>query len=221
MTHEQINDNHFARLNGYRDSREYHIYRDQIGAGERNPDEFPSLIGDRWEIDAEIYNEFLGMLPPLGWKNGSFFMLEYSFDDITTKYTKEGDRYYCEFARYPEKIEASIPTETPWGQPQSTREIAPGIVRYDTASHGGYYVSPERVAEMPKPLQAFKPWAGSNWYEEDCDWSIVALAFPQFFDGDAVPLALKTLKNYQPELYEQMVADIAGTKPARNEGRQV
>ena len=48
-------------------------------------------------------------------------------------------------------------------------------------SHGGYYVSPARVASMPEPLREFKPWAGDNWYEEDCDWCIVALAFPQFF----------------------------------------
>ena len=36
-------------------------------------------------------------------------------------------------------------THTPWGRPDSSKEIAPGITRYDTPSHGGYYVSPERV----------------------------------------------------------------------------
>jgi hypothetical protein len=59
-------------------------------------------------------------------------------------------------------------TPTPWGAALTTEEIAPGIVSYTTASHGGYYVSPERVATMPKPLRDFQPWAGSNWYEEDC-----------------------------------------------------
>lgn len=94
--------------------------------------------------------------------------------------------------------------ETPWGPSQTSEEIAPGIVRHNTASHGGYYLSPERVAEMPMALRSFKPFAGSNWYEEDCDWAVVALAFPQFF-----PLvkreALATLKHFQPEVHKQFI----------------
>lgn len=31
---------------------------------------------------------------------------------------------------------------------------------------------------MPKCLQDFQPWGEPGWYEEDCDWSVVALAFP-------------------------------------------
>jgi len=106
-------------------------------------------------------------------------------------------------------------TETPWGPSQSSREIAPGIIRHDTAAHGGYYLSPERVASMPKPLRDFKPWAGPNWYEEDCDWSIVALAFPQFFPDDSIPVARATLKHYKPELFEQMSAEMV----TRGEGK--
>jgi hypothetical protein len=110
--------------------------------------------------------------------------------------------------------------QTPWGPSQSSREIAPGIIRYDTASHGGYYLSPERVAEMPKPLREFVPFGGpqagpGRWFEEDCDWSVVCLAFPQFFPADAIPAALATLRHYRPELYEQVVADKAGVKPGK------
>ena len=93
--------------------------------------------------------------------------------------------------------------ETPWGSSQTSEEIASGIIRHDTASHGGYYVSPERVAEMPKPLRDFKPFAGPNWYEEDCDWCIVVLAFPKRFPSDYPPEALKTLKRYQPDVFER------------------
>ena len=100
----------------------------------------------------------------------------------------------------------STPTETPWGKPDTVREIAPGIIRYDTPSHGGYYVSPERLLTMPKPLREFQPWAGPNWYEEDCDWAIVALAFPQFFQEKDVAIALATIKSYKPELYQQLTA---------------
>ena len=93
--------------------------------------------------------------------------------------------------------------ETPWGPAQTSEEIAPGIVRHDTASHGGFYLSPERVAEIPKPLRDFTPFAGSNWYEEDCDWAIVALAFPQLFPAEYAPMALATLKQFQPDVFEQ------------------
>ncbi len=88
----------------------------------------------------------------------------------------------------------------------TTLEIAPGIVFYSTTSHGGYWLSPARIAALPKPLREFQPFAGTNWYEEDADWSIVALAFPQFFLADAIPAALETIKRYKPELYERVVA---------------
>jgi hypothetical protein len=104
------------------------------------------------------------------------------------------------------------PVETPWGHPDTVKEIAPGIIRYDTPSHGGYYVSPERVLTMPKPLRDFKPFAGQNWYEEDCDWAIVALAFPQFFPDEYQEEALATIKGYKPDLHKQVIA-------MRSEGR--
>ena len=30
-------------------------------------------------------------------------------------------------------------SSTPWGQPQTRREVAPGISFYSTAGHGGFY----------------------------------------------------------------------------------
>jgi hypothetical protein len=92
-------------------------------------------------------------------------------------------------------------------------EIAPGITLYSTASHGGCHLSPARIASMPKSLRKFQTWAGPGWYEEDCDWSVVALAFPQFFPADAIPAALARLKRYKPELYEQVVAAGIGHDP--------
>lgn len=97
-------------------------------------------------------------------------------------------------------------TQTPWGTPDTITETAPGITLYTTPSHGGYHLSPARIASMPQCLREFQPWAGPGWYEEDCDWSIVALAFPQFFPADALPAALKTLKHYKLELYNAVVA---------------
>ena len=101
-------------------------------------------------------------------------------------------------------------TVTPWGPSQSSTEIAPGITFHSTASHGGYELSPARVASMPKPLREFQPWAGPGYYEEDCDWSLVALSFPQFFPEDAREAAMRTLERYKPEVYREFVAVTAG-----------
>ena len=109
MTHEEIRKRHFERLNNYHHSAEYAEYAKEIG-GEVPQGGLPSLLGNRWEIDAEIYHEFLGMLPPLEWRNGAFYMSEFTFDNITAKFSKDGDKYYCEFARYPSR-EASRPEE--------------------------------------------------------------------------------------------------------------
>ncbi|HEY7330682.1 MAG TPA: hypothetical protein VH592_23785 [Gemmataceae bacterium] len=210
MTHDEIRKCHYDRLRDYLHSAEYAEYVTEPGANiPQGP--LPSLLGKRWEIDEKTYMEFLEVLPPLAYHDGSFYLSEFTFGDITTKYTKEGDRYYCEFARY--QPQRQQPVETPWGHPDTVKEIAPGIVLYSTPSHGGYWPSPARVAAMPKPLRDFQPFAGRNWYEEDCDWSIVALAFPQFFPHDAIAAARETLKHYKPELYEQIVA--AGTQHGR------
>lgn len=100
MTHDQLRAEHFHRLNGYRHSAEYANYAKEIGA-EPPTGNLPSLIGDRWEIDRAIYEEFLEVLPPMEWKGGTFYMREFSFGDITAKFSREGERYFCEFAHFP------------------------------------------------------------------------------------------------------------------------
>src|ERR1700712_5170574 len=104
----------------------------------------------------------------------------------------------------------TAPALTPWGLAQSSTEIAPGITFHETASHGGYELSPARIATMPKPLREFQPFAGPGFYEEDCDWALVALAFPQFFPDDAREAAMRTLKRSMPEVYREFVAVAAG-----------
>jgi len=111
MTHDQLRTEHFRRLNDYRNSAEYVEYAKQIGA-EPPAGQLPSLIGSRWEIDRAIYEEFLNILPPIGWKGGAFYMREFSFDDITAKFTKDGDKYYCEFARYPVRHAEQVRAES-------------------------------------------------------------------------------------------------------------
>lgn len=59
-------------------------------------------VGLKWEINRDLYLEFLGILPPLDYRNdGSFYMREFCSGRMTTRYTIENGRYYCEFANYP------------------------------------------------------------------------------------------------------------------------
>ncbi len=83
---------------------------------------------------------------------------------------------------------------TPWGPSQGSTVIADGIVRHSTAGHGGIVLSEERFAAMPECIKAVTPWAGRLAYEEDQDWALVALAFPEHFDVRSCWYALKTAR---------------------------
>jgi hypothetical protein len=82
---------------------------------------------------------------------------------------------------------------TPWGPSQTAKQIAPGIVRVSTASHGGYVLNAERQAEFEKKFPDFKPYAGAPFYEEDQDAAMIALAFPEHFDDAAIYNAVRTV----------------------------
>lgn len=82
-------------------------------------------------------------------------------------------------------------TPTPWGSIQSRTTVADGILSVSTARHGGILISPDRYEEMPAPVKRVVTWAGHLAYEEDRDWALVALAFPEHFDDSALDAALR------------------------------
>ena len=87
----------------------------------------------------------------------------------------------------------TIPTYTPWGRPDHRETIADGIVRFMTPSHGGIWLSPERLAAMPEALRAIPTWIDKpDWFEEDADWAIVCLAFPEYFSDRDCGYAIQT-----------------------------
>lgn len=88
-------------------------------------------------------------------------------------------------------------TSTPWGMADSSKQIARGIMQYGTPSHGGIHVSKGMQAKMPDHLRN-----ESGWYEEDCGWCLVAIAFPQFFDEKTNAAARDTFRNWFPFQYE-------------------
>ena len=91
-----------------------------------------------------------------------------------------------------------VPVHTPWGAPDMIEHIVPDhVVLYTTPSHGGYWVSPAHRRKMPAALRAIRPFAGPGWYEEDCDWAIVALSWPGLFQPQSLRYALRAGQAHQ------------------------
>ena len=66
--------------------------------------------------------------------------------------------------------------QTPWGTADYVQMVKEGIYKVGTPSHGGYKLDRERNNQMPKHMR--NP---GGWYEEDCEWSKVALVFPEIY----------------------------------------
>jgi len=89
------------------------------------------------------------------------------------------------------------PVSTPWGAPQHTEFLARGVFSVITAGHGGIKVADAFNQRIPEYLRN-----EDGWYEEDCDWCLVALAFPDLFSDADVESAKKTLADYYPNAFE-------------------
>ena len=71
-------DQHYQNLNDY----------------QRNGYPAHLMAGKFWQIDEQIYDEFLGMLPPV-YCPGGFRMCENLTGDIAATYLKLGSHYWC------------------------------------------------------------------------------------------------------------------------------
>ena len=90
--------------------------------------------------------------------------------------------------------------QTPWGPAQDSYEYGPGLLFFSTSSHGGFRVSAALMRRMPDHLRKIEPFCKKiGWYEEDCDWALVALAFPQFFTDYEFVQAVQTAAHYMPQ----------------------
>jgi hypothetical protein len=100
---------------------------------------------------------------------------------------------------------------TPWGQADGQEELAPGIISYSTASHGGIWLS----AERRKALNYDKNWLKTaEWWEEDCDWAVPyyffaadILAHGKAYKFESnLKAAIETVRRFHPEFLERMAA---------------
>lgn len=80
---------------------------------------------------------------------------------------------------------------TPWGKADWEKSRAPGITWYSTPSHGGFHLSPAKMAEFEAKFPKFETFAGGPWFEEDCDWAAVVIAFPEHFEAKDITAAEK------------------------------
>ena len=87
--------------------------------------------------------------------------------------------------------------QTPWGVSQGATVYADGVVSHTTAGHGGFRLSAARNALAHPMLRV----AGA-WYEEDCEWAIVAFSFPELFTRLERRYAEGTIKNNWPDAWE-------------------
>lgn len=91
------------------------------------------------------------------------------------------------------RLAISSHAATPWGRADFQIVYAAGITFFSTPSHGGFYVSPTLRNAMPEPYRSHPPFCRQpGWYEEDCDWAVVALSFPQFFSPEELEAASRT-----------------------------
>jgi hypothetical protein len=95
-------------------------------------------------------------------------------------------------------LQRGIPMNTPWGKSDSVTELGAGIQFVTTAGHGGYYVPPALNSLVPMAWRdaSFNAQGRFGWYEEDCDWSMVALTFPTIFPPAAIDAAKRMYAAY-------------------------
>lgn len=94
-------------------------------------------------------------------------------------------------------VTIDAPKRSPWGVVQYSSAIGTeGMFIVSTAGHGGIKVP----AALNKRIDA--TWRkDKGWYEEDCEWAIVAVSFPESFPEESVKQAHFTARNYWPHEY--------------------
>ncbi len=92
---------------------------------------------------------------------------------------------------------------SPWGPIDFVAALgADGIVTVSTPGHGGLFVPAALLDRIPAAHRSYAAkWSGSDqWYEEDCAWAAVALAFPWLFDQHDADVAASVAAFYFGEV---------------------
>lgn len=103
-------------------------------------------------------------------------------------------------------------TNTPWGTPEIQSTIGPGIILVSTARHGGLYLDENRWAELVKTLPEFRSFAGDYWLEEDCDFTVAVILWPDLFDPYCVRSSARYIQSGGARCCKNWLASAAGKK---------
>ena len=122
-------------------------------------------------------------------------------------------------------------THTLWGPSQESKRIMRGVMWYSTASHGGYHVATSHISEIAEPLRSIgqSDSVGGKWYEEDCDWSVVALTWPAEIQAARIYLhpdsllhdARRMLRSVYPDEYEALTGTVVTPEESYVRAEQV
>ncbi|MFA7416577.1 MAG: hypothetical protein WC048_19085 [Rhizobium sp.] len=97
------------------------------------------------------------------------------------------------------RVQTRMSSSTPWGSSQLATIYAEGVVSHTTAGHGGFHLTAERNALIHPMLRKDLPW-----YEEDAEWAIVALTFPELFTAYERKCADETIRGSWPDAWEKI-----------------
>ncbi|SEI19455.1 hypothetical protein SAMN05216228_104624 [Rhizobium tibeticum] len=97
------------------------------------------------------------------------------------------------------RMQTRMSASTPWGGSQLATIYAEGVVSHSTSGHGGFHLSPDRNLQVDASVRS-----ASGWYEEDCEWAIVALTFPTLFTRYECRCANEAARNTFPDYWEKL-----------------
>jgi hypothetical protein len=58
--------------------------------------DYKNIEGLKVEISEKDYDRMLNVLPPLKWEKGKFYSSEFLSGDLTTKFSRVGNKHYAE-----------------------------------------------------------------------------------------------------------------------------
>ncbi len=104
---------------------------------------------------------------------------------------------------------------TPWGPSQGATVFAEGIVCHSTAGHGGFHLAADRNAKVDSGLRN-----ANGWYEEDAEWAIIAITFPDLFTSFEQRCADQTIKDSWPDEFEAITGTVLEPGQSREKDRR-
>lgn len=113
------------------------------------------------------------------------------------------------------RIEEYSRIHTPWGASQGSTVYAEGVASHSTAGHGGFKLSAERNRIIHPMLRS-----KGGWYEEDAEWAIVAITFPDLFTAFERRCAETTIKDSWPDAWEAIFSTILQPGESREKDRR-